>query len=199
MKVVEQFKSIQGEGKYAGYPALFIRTSGCTRKCDWCDTKYHINGKEKNINEIINDIKMNELPIIVWTGGEPLLYKDEIYKIIRRTNKKHHLETNGDLLTTKDFDYFDYICCSPKSIEIAKKVYSVLRHLHLNKYDIKSVIKEDFNMDLTKYSTMLMPLTEYDEEKDKENKRFVWNYCVKHHKKFCLRQHLEVWNKERGI
>jgi putative chitinase len=52
MRVNEIFCSIQGEGKYAGCPAIFIRLSGCTRKCSFCDTKYHTNGKEMSVEDV---------------------------------------------------------------------------------------------------------------------------------------------------
>ena len=40
MKINEIFSSIQGEGKHAGKPAIFLRTALCNLKCVWCDTKY---------------------------------------------------------------------------------------------------------------------------------------------------------------
>ena len=57
MKITEIFQSIQGEGKYTGYPMTFIRTSGCTRKCSFCDTPYHTEGKELRRGEIIKKIR----------------------------------------------------------------------------------------------------------------------------------------------
>lgn len=38
MKVVEIFKSIDGEGKRAGMPATFIRLAFCNLRCTYCDT-----------------------------------------------------------------------------------------------------------------------------------------------------------------
>ena len=42
LDVSERFYSIQGEGKYAGYPAYFIRLSHCNLNCVFgkyrCDT-----------------------------------------------------------------------------------------------------------------------------------------------------------------
>ena len=58
MKINNIFKSIQGEGRYAGFPVVFIRTSGCTRKCPWCDTQYHEGGKEYSTGKIIDSIEI---------------------------------------------------------------------------------------------------------------------------------------------
>jgi len=203
MKINEIFESIQGEGKYAGYPVLFIRTSGCTRKCSWCDTKYHKDGKEMSVDEVITEIEKSDKKIVVWTGGEPLMYKKEIIQIaLSGPGKYYHIETNGDLLEMDDlesFGYLQYISCSPKNLEIIKKVYNILDNLHPSKYDIKSVIKKGFQEEFIKYSTMLMPLTEdVNGPVDKQNEKYVWNKCIETEKKFCLRQHVKVWGQERG-
>ena len=40
IKICEIFKSIIGEGQYQGYPALFVRVSGCNLRCRFCDSPY---------------------------------------------------------------------------------------------------------------------------------------------------------------
>ena len=40
MKISEIFYSIQGEGTLVGVPSVFVRTSGCNLRCEWCDTPY---------------------------------------------------------------------------------------------------------------------------------------------------------------
>lgn len=40
MRVNEIFYSIQGEGRYTGTPAVFIRLAGCNLRCDFCDTEH---------------------------------------------------------------------------------------------------------------------------------------------------------------
>ena len=40
MRVVEIFRSIQGEGLLTGADSLFVRTSGCNLRCAYCDTPH---------------------------------------------------------------------------------------------------------------------------------------------------------------
>lgn len=39
-QVNEIFQTIQGEGRYTGTPAIFVRLQGCPVGCSWCDTKH---------------------------------------------------------------------------------------------------------------------------------------------------------------
>ncbi len=100
MKVNEIFYSIQGEGTYIGVPMVFVRFTGCNLRCTWCDTKYAWDeGREMEIDEIIDEIKKYQTKWVCVTGGEPLLQKD-IYKFINRLldmDYKVLVETNGSI------------------------------------------------------------------------------------------------------
>ena len=37
--LIEHFYTIQGEGKYSGRAAYFLRIGGCDVGCVWCDVK----------------------------------------------------------------------------------------------------------------------------------------------------------------
>lgn len=39
LPVMESFYTIQGEGKFQGSAAYFIRLGGCDVGCHWCDVK----------------------------------------------------------------------------------------------------------------------------------------------------------------
>jgi len=196
MLVNEIFESIQGEGKYAGYPVLFIRLSGCNKKCEWCDTKYHAEGKSYKIKEIVETIKKSTKKIIVWTGGEPVIQIKEILDVISQTqNKKHHVETNGSIFF--DCFVFNYVCFSPKDEKVIKNINNMKSSL-IN-YDIKVVTDCKLNHLLLKHATVIMPLTTNDENKNIDIKRNVWNMCSDTNMRFCLRQHVEVWKTKKGV
>jgi len=207
LKVSEIFESIQGEGRYQGYPAIFVRLSGCTRDCSFCDSKYHKKGISKDIKDIINYINKSKLNIVVWTGGEPLLQFDLIRNVIENTiEEEHHLESNGDLILNLDsladvINWFNYICFSPKNVKVAKRLNKLINQQYLYQsppIDIKVVTDlEKVGVVMLKYATMLMPLTTYNEKKDLEIKRKVWNYCTKHNLFYSARLHIEVWKEKR--
>ena len=100
MKINEIFYSIQGEGKWMGIPNIFIRTSGCNLRCNYCDTKYaYYKGDQIEIPKILKKISKFNCKKICITGGEPLLQKD-INNLIDKLIKNNYqalIETNGSI------------------------------------------------------------------------------------------------------
>ncbi len=76
MRIAEIFYSIQGEGALAGTPSVFVRTSGCNLRCVWCDTPYtswEPEGREQNVNSVVEETGRYPARHVVVTGGEPLI------------------------------------------------------------------------------------------------------------------------------
>jgi 7-carboxy-7-deazaguanine synthase len=76
MKIAEIFHSLQGEGKLAGVPSVFVRASGCNLRCTWCDTPYaswEPQGQEVALAEIIERVCAFGVKHVVLTGGEPMV------------------------------------------------------------------------------------------------------------------------------
>lgn len=79
MNLCEIFHSIQGEGKLAGVPSVFIRTAGCNLRCTWCDTDYaswNPEGTATSVDEIMERLAAFGSTHAVVTGGEPMIDPD---------------------------------------------------------------------------------------------------------------------------
>jgi len=102
-KITEIFSSIQGEGVYAGKKQIFVRFYGCNlTSCRFCDTQPS-GYKEYTCKELLAAISgfKNEHHSISITGGEPLLQKDFLKRILlllKKEDERIYLETNGTLL-----------------------------------------------------------------------------------------------------
>lgn len=110
-RVNEIFYSLQGEGFYTGTPAVFLRFSGCNRKCDFCDTS-HESFEEMTAEEIA--LKISEFPSrhLVITGGEPTLQLDsDLLRAIKAHRFYVQIETNGTRPVPVEVDW---VTCSPK-------------------------------------------------------------------------------------
>ncbi len=76
MRLSEIFYSIQGEGRLAGVPSVFIRSSGCNLRCRWCDTPYASwkpEGDEWSLDQILSEVVRHPTRYVVVTGGEPMV------------------------------------------------------------------------------------------------------------------------------
>jgi 7-carboxy-7-deazaguanine synthase len=103
MKITEVFYDLEGEGKYQGFPTLFIRLMGCNLRCKWCDTKYsYAGGKVMSIDELVTRAKQSPYRHINITGGEPLEQKKDVIELIKKIkricrDKVISVETNGSI------------------------------------------------------------------------------------------------------
>ncbi len=102
MKIAELFHSIQGEGKLAGVPSVFVRTSGCNLRCVWCDTPYTSwtpEGRDMPLGEIVTRTVEFKTHYVVLTGGEPVIQPEaaELCTQLKQHGLHVTLETAGTI------------------------------------------------------------------------------------------------------
>jgi organic radical activating enzyme len=117
LKTTEIFASVQGEGLRQGEPTIFVRLSGCNRRCDFCDTKKAWRGgRETPVEKIAGEVLRLRLGSpaewVCLTGGEPLA--QDVRPLVRRLHEeglKVQVETNG---TFPPEPGADWLTVSPK-------------------------------------------------------------------------------------
>jgi organic radical activating enzyme len=106
-KILEIFRSVQGEGKYLGVTQVFVRFFECNIHCVWCDTPHSIGDTTRRYKEYSCDALIAEIKKL-WagchsvslTGGEPLVQADlikELLPFFQNLRMPVYLETNGIL------------------------------------------------------------------------------------------------------
>jgi 7-carboxy-7-deazaguanine synthase len=98
LRVTEIFRSIQGESTRAGFPCAFIRLTGCSLRCVWCDTAYAFTGGEDiPVSEAVARVLALGTDLVEVTGGEPL-EQAGVYPLMKELldrGKTVLLETGG--------------------------------------------------------------------------------------------------------
>jgi 7-carboxy-7-deazaguanine synthase len=134
------FSTIQGEGPFAGRPAIFLRMAQCNLACTFCDTEfekqvnYTPQGLVDKIYEVFRETIGNPT-LLVITGGEPLLQDlgPFITKFLARfTDWQIQIETAGTVWqeSLRDFLYYGQISlvCSPKTPTVDKNINEFCYH-----------------------------------------------------------------------
>lgn len=118
LPVMESFYTLQGEGFHQGKAAYFIRLGGCDVGCFWCDVKDSWDAAkhpQKTIETIIAEAQKYLAPIVVITGGEPLMHQlDALTQSLHAAGFKTNIETSGAHPLTGEWDW---ICLSPKKFK----------------------------------------------------------------------------------
>jgi 7-carboxy-7-deazaguanine synthase len=100
IRVTEIFRSIQGESTRAGFPCAFIRLTGCSLRCVWCDSAYAFHGGEElSVAEAVERVLALETDLVEVTGGEPL-EQEGVYPLMARLlqqSKTVMIETGGHI------------------------------------------------------------------------------------------------------
>lgn len=116
LQVHEVFYTLQGEGPFSGYPAVFVRLSGCNLRCWFCDTKWDDDNDPYCYPEqIVANVKaiQGRARLVVITGGEPLRQDlTELCALLNAAGFMVQIETAGT--------YWQDICI------MGKHVYTVV-------------------------------------------------------------------------
>jgi 7-carboxy-7-deazaguanine synthase len=73
VQVTEIFHSIQGESSHAGKPCVFVRLTGCSLRCTYCDTPYAFSGgQEMTVDQVLTEVSQHATRLVEITGGEPM-------------------------------------------------------------------------------------------------------------------------------
>ncbi len=103
MRVVEVFRSLQGEGRNQGCPTVFLRLGGCNLACRWCDTPYARQGSQDlDATAVLAAVRAAAGPCrrVCVTGGEPLLQQDALVPVLAALADEGYaceIETNGTI------------------------------------------------------------------------------------------------------
>ena len=104
MRVTEIFFSIQGESTHAGKPCVFVRLTGCSLRCVYCDTKYsYAGGREMSLPEVLAAVESYPAKLVEVTGGEPL-EQEEVYPLMNSLLDRGYtvmLETGGHVSVSR--------------------------------------------------------------------------------------------------
>jgi 7-carboxy-7-deazaguanine synthase len=196
LDVVNIFKTIQGEGAYAGTPAIFIRLGGCNLKCSFCDTEFddfsnlHIDDILKQITELA----ANTIKLVVITGGEPLRQDiSELCELLIQADFKVQIETNGTIY--RELNQNVMIICSPKN-------YNGIGYKHIDQNMFKranyfkfiiSATNKNYNhipQEFAKLNNVyIQPMDEYNEKLNQDNHKLCVELALQYNYNISIQTH----------
>lgn len=206
------FYTIQGEGPFAGSPAVFVRLAGCNLQCPMCDTEY-FSRTFRTPKAITGAVAVafggkTKSNLVVITGGEPFRQDiDDLVCELLANGFKVQIETNGTLyrLLSAYGDDNLTIVCSPKTGTINKKLAPHIDALkYVATYESLEVSPDGLPMHALEHPNngmlarppegfkgviYLQPVDEQNEAKNSFNRDAVVKSCMTHGYRLCLQVH----------
>ena len=219
MRVNEFFYSLQGEGRLAGTPSVFIRLAGCPLRCRWCDTAYAqdpLAGTEQTAQSLLD--RMVEYPTrhVVVTGGEPLVQDGlgDFLRVCSEAGAHITLETAG--LQYRSNLPIHLISISPKLANSSAdtpqdkrlNVDAIRQLMEAYPYQLKFVV--DRPEDLNEIAECVQRLETVDPEqvylmpqagrREAYIEKSVWlsEYCLQTGFAFSPRLHVMLYDGQKG-
>jgi 7-carboxy-7-deazaguanine synthase len=224
LKIAELFYSIQGEGALVGVPSVFVRTSGCNLRCEWCDTPYtswRPEGTDWTLDRILTEVRSHPARHVVVTGGEPMIAPEMVALTGRLREAGLHItiETAGTVFLPV---VCDLMSISPKlanstpadpqwsrrheRLRIQPEVLRALMDRY--EYQLKFVIAE--RTDLEEVRELIVQLNADRErvilmpegtDRDRLRERALWiaEVCKESGFRFSPRLHVDLWGDRRGV
>jgi len=223
----EIFHSIQGEGVYAGRPAVFLRLALCNLACVWCDTRYTWDWEHYDQGKGITALSLDEVEEailryrcrnLVVTGGEPLVQQRQLTPLLERLKACGfwiEVETNGTIVPGKKLlGVVDHWSVSPK-LENSEntrpsrenpEAYRRFRELpsaHF-KYviekadDLAEVRRLQGKYEIPSGKVVLMPQAQ-DGDTLLERSRWLVDICKGEGYHFSTRLQVLLWGNRRGV
>ncbi len=224
MKIAEVFYSVQGEGTLLGVPSVFIRTSGCNLRCQWCDTPYTSwapEGEPRTVDSLVEQAAAFGARHVVVTGGEPMIAPGvvELTRALHARGLHITVETAGTVYAPVACDLMSI---SPKLAnstpadpqwaplhERTRLRLDVLSRLIAEfPYQLKFVV--DDPADLAEIHSLVHQLAVPPENvllmpegrsTDQLRVRAQWlvPLCLQHRYRYSPRAHVDIWGDRRGV
>ena len=138
------FWTIQGEGRWSGYRALFVRLPFCNYQCPWCDTEFN-HYQSWSETDFRSFCEREPGRFAVLTGGEPMAHKDlpQIIATLKELGFFLACETNGSLPIPPEIDF---VTISPKPYGGSKYPGYFILPENLNRaHEFKYVVDDRFD------------------------------------------------------
>ncbi|HVS39578.1 MAG TPA: 7-carboxy-7-deazaguanine synthase QueE [Gemmataceae bacterium] len=227
VKVAEIFYSIQGEGRLAGVPSVFVRTTGCNLRCCFCDSEYtswQPTGEALSVVDVLNRLDQFPTRHVVVTGGEPMILPEAESLCAGLRERGRHITVETAATVFRPIAC-DLASLSPKLSNSTphqrdggrwaerhdrlRLQFDVIRAFmdHCD-YQLKFVVNQPDDAaeveailerlpGVDRSKVLLMPLGVTREELDR---RAAWlaELCKEHGFRYCPRLHIEMYGNQRG-
>ena len=207
IELAELFYSLQGEGPFAGRPAVFVRLSRCLPPlCPWCDTAFAWQpGSLVAVDELVEKIIAYDCSFVVITGGEPFLQWSSGLQSLEEALIGRgcfiQYETSGKLDLPRQSKGFTV--CSPKFLD-GRWHFSSKNCSVVDAY--KFVVEDDFQVvdqfikerDIPAEKVWIMPRGA-SRDAQLANFEAIWQYCVKRGFSFSPRLHTLAFDNKKGV